>query len=89
MDRIATLRSIEEALTAFESGDITLPELEGEVRGTLRTYATEFADQAAYRARGEPPVEGLVVVASSRADARTKLRELVDDPGSFDVERVD
>ena len=91
MDRIATLRTIEEALTAYEDGELSLPELEQEVRGTLRTYATEFADASAYRARGEDSVNGLVVVAASRTEARDRITALVDDPnpGSFDLERVD
>ncbi|PSQ47286.1 hypothetical protein BRD19_10095 [Halobacteriales archaeon SW_7_65_23] len=89
MDRIATLRTIEEALSEYEEGDLSLPELEREVRGTLRTYATEFADAAAYRARGDPGVDGLVVVADSPTAARERIAELVDDPGPFELERVD
>ena len=89
MDRIATLRTIEEALSEYEEGDLSLPELEREVRGTLRTYATEFADAAAYRARGDPAVDGLVVVADSPAGARERVAELIDDPGQFEVERVE
>jgi len=89
MDRIATLRTIEEALAAYEEGDLSLPELEREVRATLRTYATEFADAAAYRARGDPGVDGLVVVADSPTEARERLAELVDDPGPFELERVE
>jgi hypothetical protein len=89
MDRIATLRKIEAALTEYEDGELSLPELEREVRGTLRTYATEFADAEAYRARGEPSVDGLVVVADSRNAAREQIRDLVETPGEFDLERVD
>jgi hypothetical protein len=89
MDRIATLRKIEAALTEYEEGDLSLPELEREVRGTLRTYATEFADAAAYRARGDPGVDGLVVVADSRNGAREQIRNLVETPGEFDLERVE
>jgi hypothetical protein len=89
MDRIATLRKIEEALTDYEDGDLSLPELEREVRGTLRTYATEFADAEAYHARGDPSVEGLVVVANSRREAREQVRNLVDSAGDFDVELVE
>jgi hypothetical protein len=89
MDRIATLRTIEEALTDYEEGELSLPELEREVRGTLRTYATEFADASAYRASGATDVEGLVVVADSRAEARERIEGFVADPGSFDLERVE
>lgn len=89
MDRIATLRTIEEALTQYENGELSLPELEREVRGSLRTYATAFADATAYRASGEPAVEGLVVVADSRAEAREQIRDLVEVTGSFDLERVE
>jgi len=89
MDRIATLRRIEDALTRYEEGDLALPELEREVRGTLRTYATEFADASAYRARGDAAVDGVVVVADSRTAARDRIEELVSDPGSFEVDRVE
>jgi len=89
MDRIATLRKIEETLTDYEEGNLSLPELEREVRGTLRTYATEFADAGAYRARGDPSVDGLVVVADSPRAAREQIRDLVETPGEFDLERVE
>jgi len=89
MDRIATLRRIEEALTEYEDGELALPELEREVRGVLRTYATEFADASAYRAGGNASVEGLVVVADSPTAARERIEELVPDPGSFEVTRVE
>ncbi|MEF8814011.1 MAG: hypothetical protein V5A55_09350 [Halovenus sp.] len=89
MDRISTLRNIEEALTRFEDGDLALPELEREVRGVLRTYATEFEDGTAYRARGDSRVAGLVVVAPSPAAARERIEELLDDEASFEVEAVE
>jgi hypothetical protein len=85
MDRISTLRNIEDALTDFEAGDLTLPELEREVRGTLRTYATDFEDATAYRAEGDPAVEGLVVVADSPTAAREQIDELVDASPEFEV----
>jgi hypothetical protein len=89
MDRIATLRKIEEALTDYENGDTSLPELERDVRGTLRTYATEFADAGAYRVRGDPSVDGLVVVADSPRAAREQVRDLVDAPDELELERVE
>lgn len=89
MDRISTLRNIEEALTRFEDGDLALPELEREVRGVLRTYATEFEDGTAYRAHGDPRAAGLVVVAPSPAAARERIEKLLDDDARFEVEAVE
>ena len=90
MDRISALRNIEDALAAYEDGEVSLPELEREVRGVLRTYATAFDEEAsAYRASGDRRVEGVVVVATSRTEAREEIETLVDDPGGFDVERVE
>lgn len=89
MDRISALRNVEEALSAFEDGEVTLPELEREVRGVLRTYATDFAEgEHAYQATGETPAAGLVVLAESRAAARTQIREMVGDAVRFEVERA-
>jgi hypothetical protein len=95
MDRISAIRNVEEALAAFEAGECDLAELERRVRGTLRTYATEFeGDLDAYRASGDDAVDGVVVLASSRRDARERVGELAadeDDGGGglrFEVERV-
>ncbi len=90
MDRISALRSIEESLTAYEEGNLSLPDLEQEVRGVLRTYATSFDENAAaYRARGGERVDGLVVVASSPREARERVADLVDEPGRIEIERVE
>ena len=92
MDRIAALRTVEEALSAFERGEIDLDSMEATVQGTLRTYATEFEDGglAAYRAFGESSVDGLVVVAESPAAARERLADLGEtDATAFEVERTD
>lgn len=90
MDRISTLRNIEDALTAYEDGAVTLPELEREVRGVLRTYATEFhEDGNAFQATGDPAVDGLVVVAESRTAARDRVETLVSETGSFDIEQLE
>ncbi|WP_340098596.1 hypothetical protein [Salinibaculum salinum] len=90
MDRISALRNIEEALSAFEREECTLPELEREVRGILRTYATEFDDETrAYRARGPARVDGLVVLATSRQEARDRIADLLSDPPEFSVEPAD
>lgn len=87
MDRISTLRNIEDALSDFEEGELTLPELEREVRGVLRTYATDFDEVAtAYRATGDGRANGLVVVAESRTEAREQIEDLLDEPGQFDLE---
>jgi hypothetical protein len=90
MDRISALRNIEDALSAFESEECSLPELEREVRGILRTYATEFdPDTQAYRAHGHERVEGVVVVAHSRQAAREQVADLLADPPEFRVEPAD
>lgn len=92
MDRIAALRNIEDALTAYEAGEQTLPELEAEVRGILRTYATEFDEgKRAYRARGDPSADGLVVVAASASEAREQVESLLPEPAetSFEMERYE
>ncbi|WP_123535388.1 DUF7854 family protein [Halosimplex salinum] len=104
MDRISALRNVEDALAEFEDGEIDLAGLEREVRGTLRTYATEFdGELSAYRARsgsgseGEDAdggdtaaaVDGVVVLAASAQGARERVRELVERPGEFTVERFD
>ena len=102
MDRISALRNVEDALSQYEDGEYTLPELEREVRAVLRTYATEFEEANAYRARGSPRVDGLVVVASSPTKAREQIESLLqeeeiadqqtgrdDDIPSFEVERVE
>lgn len=88
MDRISALRNVEEALSSYEAGDISLPELEREVRGVLRAYATDFEGESAYRAHGETQVDGLVVVAPSPTEARKQIETLVEEPGSFELERV-
>jgi hypothetical protein len=92
MDRIAALRTIEDALTAYEQDELALPELERKVQGTLRTYATEFDTQTtAYRASGDPSADGLVVVAASRTAAREQIEELLTEPATtdFEVERIE
>jgi len=90
MDRISALRNVEEALAAFESGETDLSGLERDVRGVLRTYATEFeGDLAAYRASGSGPADGVVVLAPDRTTARERVRDLVADPGTFEVAAVD
>ena len=90
MDRISALRNVEDALADFENGDCSLGELERDVRGVLRTYATDFdGELRAFEAAGDDAVDGLVVLAASRADARDRVESLVEDPGRFDVDPVD
>jgi len=92
MDRISALRNIEEALAEFEAGSRSLSDLERDVRGTLRTYATEFeGDLSAYRASGDEPVDGMVVMATGEQQARERVRSLLDgaaDPVELEVEPV-
>lgn len=90
MDRISALRNVEEALAEFEEGARSLPELEREVRGVLRTYATEFAgDERLYRASGDPAAAGLVVLAPNRAAARDRVADLLDADVRVEVEPVE
>ena len=97
MDRISALRNIEDALGEFEDGEVDLATLERDVRGILRTYATEFdGELSAYRAVGsdaatdiDADADGVVVLASSAREARERVRDLVADPGRFEVEPVE
>ncbi|WP_128903940.1 DUF7854 family protein [Halorubrum amylolyticum] len=102
MDRISAIRNVEDALRAFESGDADLADTERRVAAVLRTYATEFdGDDDVFRAVGEEPVDGTIVVAPSAPAARERVLALSGedslgdstdiDTGSvpeFDVERV-
>lgn len=75
MDRIATLRQIEDALSAFEAGETDLASCEQRIRATVRTFATEFdGDVSAYRSDA-----GVIVLATSKREARDRIRELTDD----------
>lgn len=74
MDRIATLRNIEEALTEFEDGELTLDGLEERVTAVLRTYATDYSDEY----RGVYRVDGVVVVAKSPGAARDRAAAQAD-----------
>ena len=90
MDRISALRNVEEALATFEDGECSLADLESEVRGVLRTYAADFEGElAAYRASGEAPADGVVVLASSAHEARDRVEALVDGRPNFTVSTVD
>jgi hypothetical protein len=95
MDRISALRNIEDAIGEFEDGETDLATLEREVQGILRTYATEFEGElSAYRAvsrddGADAGADGLVVLASSSREARERVRDLVADPGRFEVEAVE
>lgn len=92
MDRISALRNVEDALADFESGDASLDDVEDRVLGVLRTYATAFedGDLAAYRATGDPAVEGVVVAAPSAEAARERVAARVEDSvPEFRVERTD
>jgi hypothetical protein len=90
MDRISALRNVEDALATFENGECSLSELESEVRGVLRTYASDFdGEMSAYRASGDGPADGLVVVADSEAAARDRVDALVDGAVDFSVSPVE
>ena len=94
MDRISALRNVEDALADFESGEADLRATERRVLNVLRTYATEFEDDdlRAYRASGGDRTEGLVVVAESETEARTRVADVLDAdaPGDlqFELEQV-
>jgi hypothetical protein len=81
VDRIAALRNVEDALAAFERGETDLAATEQRVLAVLRTYATEFDDLDAYRARGEDPADGVVVAAESRPQARERVLDVLDADG--------
>jgi stress response protein YsnF len=93
VDRISALRNVEDALADFEDGDASLEDVEDRVLGVLRTYATEFdeADGAtAYRATGDPAVEGTVVVAPDAETARERIAARVDGRApEFEVAEAD
>jgi len=91
MDRISALRNVEDALADFETGDAALGDVEDRVLGVLRTYATEFEDGelSAYRATGDPRVEGTVVVAESSDEARERVAARLDADPEFRVEPAD
>jgi hypothetical protein len=77
MDRISAIRNVEDALRAFENGEADLADTERRVAAVLRTYATEFdGDDDVFRAVGEEPVDGRVVVAPSAPAARERVLKL-------------
>jgi len=74
MDRISAIRNVEDALREFEDGEADLAATERRVAAVLRTYATEFdGDDDVYRAVGDDPVDGTVVVAPSEPAARERV----------------
>lgn len=89
MDRISALRNVEEALAAFEDGDRSLADVEREVRGVLRTYATEFeGDLGAYRVVDPEEAAGTIVMATGEQDARERARDLLDLDGEVAVDAM-
>ncbi len=95
MDRISALRNVEDALRAFEDGEADLAATERRVASVLRTYATEFeGDDDVFRAVGEGPVDGTVVIAASEPAARERVLEAAGidpdaaDGATFDLERI-
>ena len=77
MDRISAIRNVEDALRAFENGEADLADTERRVAAVLRTYATEFdGDGDVFRAVGDEPVDGRVVVAPSAPAARERVLAL-------------
>ncbi|KAB1197510.1 MULTISPECIES: hypothetical protein [Haloferax] len=100
MDRISALRNIEDAIRDFESGDSDLASTERRVVTVLRTFATEFETDTgdetlvAWKAVGDDRAEGIVVLAATEAEARTRVEDLLGDAEAsaddvtFSVERV-
>jgi len=77
MDRISAIRNVEDALRAFENGEADLAGTERRVAAVLRTYATEFdGDGDVFRAVGDDPVDGRIVVAPSEPAARERVLAL-------------
>jgi hypothetical protein len=91
MDRISAIRNVEDALRAFENGEADLAEAERRVAAVLRTYATEFdGDGDVFRAVGDEPVDGRVVVAPSAPAARERVLALSEvDASADDAEAAD
>jgi hypothetical protein len=92
MDRISALRNVEDALADFESGEADLRATERRVVNVLRTYATEFEDEAlsVFRASGPEEAAGVVVVAESESQARERASERVDsDESALEVRKFD
>lgn len=85
MDRISALRNVEDALREFEDGETDLESMERRVRAVVRTYATEFDGELTPYRTAE---EGIVLVATSRREARERARELCD-ADEVRVERVE
>ncbi len=95
MDRISALRNIEDALRAFENGDVDLTEAERRIAAILRTYASELdGDDGVFRAVGDEKVDGRVVVAPSKPAARERVLAAVgidsetEDTPEFHVDRI-
>ncbi len=81
MDRISAIRNIEDALAAFEDGDIDLETTEERVLATVRTYATNYEGDAtaAYRVQPISRNEPVVVVAASPTDAVDQVESILDE----------
>lgn len=89
MDHISALRNVEEALRAFEDGEADLATTQRRVQSVLQSYATEFEadERRPYRAHGDDPADGVVVVAADTETAKTRIKDLVDaENASFDVD---
>ncbi|KPN29627.1 hypothetical protein SY89_00341 [Halolamina pelagica] len=89
MDHISALRNVEEALRAFEDGDADLATTQRRVQSVLQSYATEFEaeERRPYRAHGDDPADGVVVVAPDPETAKSRVRSLIDaDNATFEVE---
>lgn len=94
MDRISALRNVEDALREFEDGESDLAATERKVAAALRTYATEFeGDDDVFRAVGDEPADGTVVVAPTEPAARERVLAAIGadvggDHPPFELERV-
>ena len=89
VDHISALRNIEEALGAFEDGEADLATTQRRVQSVLQSYATEFEaeERRPYRAHGEEPADGVVVVAPDPETADSRVRSLKNaEDATFDVE---
>lgn len=72
MDRIATLRTDEDARADFEADHMDFETCERRVLAAVRTFAAEFDDEfGCYRGNS-----GTVVVARSREEPRERLHKL-------------
>ncbi|MCL9812165.1 hypothetical protein [Natranaeroarchaeum aerophilus] len=81
MDRISAIRNVEDALAAFEDGEVDLETTEERVLATVRTYATDYEGEitAVYRVQPISRREPIIVVAASPDDAVERATSILEE----------